>query len=83
MCGIWGVPAPVSEDVAAVVARPIGSCCSLLSIRLMPSSGTGLEPLSRCRLSSMSETELFPGSFISVPLWPDSRADNFLLLFLC
>lgn len=80
MCGIWGVPAPVSKDVAAVVAHPVGSCCSVLSGRLMPFSGTGLESSSRCKLFSMSETELFPGP---VPLWPGTRGTKVLLLFLC
>lgn len=80
MCGIWGVPVPVSKDVAAVVAYPIGSCCSLLSGRLIPFSGTGLESSSRCKLFSMSETELFPGP---VPLWPGTRGAKVLLLFLC
>lgn len=83
VCGIWGVPATVSEDVTAAVACPVGSSWVLpLSVRCVPFSGTGLGDPSSCRWSSISETVLSPGLSISAPLGPGSRTDNLVSLFL-
>lgn len=54
VCGIWGVPAKVSDDVPAGVACPNDASFPLLSVRLVSLSGTDPEGSSRCRRSSIS-----------------------------